>query len=231
MSESQMQPRPSEDDGSDNSFAEGSAPANNDAASDGQEDASMTSSPLLPVIGPDSIVLHIPSRPEYVRVVRLTLLGIASRMEFSFDDVEDMKLAVSEACNNAILHADPELADCHTKSDAPRTNETEGAANSTNGASKPGSVMVAVTPYDNRLEITVVDEGYIAPPGLPRPGVEPPHGTDAELRESGLGLYLMQSLMDEVEHQTGANLQTVVRLVKYLPSHKIQGEIEDNNDL
>ena len=184
-----------------------------------------------PSLDPNTIVLHIPSRPEYVRVVRLALLGIASRMEFSFDDVEDMKLAVSEACNNAILHADPTLTDCNTKSDALGTNQTADDAHSTSSASNPGSVMVAVTPFDNRLEITVVDEGYIAPPGLPRPSVEPPHGADVELRESGLGLYLMQSLMDEVEHQTGANSQTVVRLVKYLPSHKIQRDIEDNGDL
>lgn len=178
--------------------------------------------------GPETIVLHIPSRPEYVRVVRLALLGIASRMEFSFDDVEDMKLAVSEACNNAILHADPALGDCNTKSDKQNAEQASGDATPTE---KSGSVMIAVTPYDNRLEITVVDEGYIAPPGLPRPSVEPPHGTDAELRESGLGLYLMQSLMDEVEHKTGANAQTVVRLVKYLPSYKIQGDIESNGDL
>ncbi len=181
--------------------------------------------------GPESIVLHIPSRPEYVRVVRLALLGIASRMEFSFDDVEDMKLAVSEACNNAILHADPALGDCNTKPDKQNAEQPPGGANPTDTPEKSGSVMIAVTPYDNRLEITVVDEGYIAPPGLPSPSVEPPHGGDAELRESGLGLYLMQSLMDEVEHKTGANAQTVVRLVKYLPSHKIQGDIESNGDL
>ena len=43
--------------------------------------------------------------PEFVRVVRLAVMGVASRMPFSYDDIEDIKLAVSEACNNAILHA------------------------------------------------------------------------------------------------------------------------------
>jgi anti-sigma regulatory factor (Ser/Thr protein kinase) len=38
---------------------------------------------------------------------------------------------------------------------------------------------------------------------------------DEELKESGLGLFLMEALMDTVEHQTGANSNTVVRLVKY----------------
>jgi serine/threonine-protein kinase RsbW len=189
----------------------------------------------FPAPGPDSIVLHIPSKPEYVRVVRLALTGIASRMEFSWEDVEDMKLAVSEACNNAILHAAPGLDDCRVSEDKPAADASAAvdASTDTTGQvdSPPGSVMIAVTPYDNRLEITVVDEGYIAPPGLPRPSVAPPHGVDEELRESGLGLYLMQSLMDEVEHHTGENLQTVVRLVKYLPGYKIQAEIEANSEL
>jgi serine/threonine-protein kinase RsbW len=225
MSKSQMQPRPSLDHGA-TSFPEESATALNTKIG-----ANVPAAVPLPGPGPDSIVLHIPSRPEYVRVVRLALLGIASRMEFSFDDVEDMKLAVSEACNNAILHAAPNTADCDTAEGKQNPNQSSAINNLAGTARKSGSFMVAVTPYDNRLEITVVDEGCIAPPGLPRQSATPQHGIDEELRESGLGLYLMQSLMDEVEHHTGENSQTVVRLVKYLPSYRIQVEVEANSQL
>jgi serine/threonine-protein kinase RsbW len=45
----------------------------------------------------------IPARPEYVAVVRLAAAGIAGRMAFSFDDAEDLKIAVGEAATAAIL--------------------------------------------------------------------------------------------------------------------------------
>ena len=46
--------------------------------------------------------LTIPSRPEYVGVARLAILGVASRMRFSYDEVEDIRLAVGEACTRSI---------------------------------------------------------------------------------------------------------------------------------
>ena len=48
------------------------------------------------------VSLTIPNRPEYVRVVRLALSGMASRMMFSYDDIEDIKLAVAEGCNTVM---------------------------------------------------------------------------------------------------------------------------------
>lgn len=52
-----------------------------------------------------NVTLTVPALPEYVDLVRLTLYGVASKMKFTFEDIEDMKVAVSEACNNAVLHA------------------------------------------------------------------------------------------------------------------------------
>jgi serine/threonine-protein kinase RsbW len=49
-----------------------------------------------------SVELTIPALPEFVGVARLTILGIASRMSFSFDQVEDIRLAVGEACARSI---------------------------------------------------------------------------------------------------------------------------------
>ena len=43
--------------------------------------------------------------PDFVSVIRLTLSGVASRIGFSLDDIEDMKVCVSEACTNAIKHS------------------------------------------------------------------------------------------------------------------------------
>ena len=50
----------------------------------------------------DQVELILPCRPEYVGVARLAVLGIASRMPFSYDEVEDVRLAVGEACTHAL---------------------------------------------------------------------------------------------------------------------------------
>lgn len=53
--------------------------------------------------GEASVVeLKIPCKPEYVGVARLAILGVASRMRFSYDEVEDVRLAVGEACTTAV---------------------------------------------------------------------------------------------------------------------------------
>lgn len=51
------------------------------------------------------VELIIPNKPEYLRVVRLMVSGYVSRWPLSFDEVENVKVAVTEACNNAIQFA------------------------------------------------------------------------------------------------------------------------------
>jgi serine/threonine-protein kinase RsbW len=53
------------------------------------------------------IELEIPSSPEYVAIVRLAVEGIARRMEFDDVQIEDLKLAVGEACTNAVKYGCP----------------------------------------------------------------------------------------------------------------------------
>ena len=52
----------------------------------------------------DKINLSIPNKPEYVSVIRLTVTAIANRMGFDIEKIEDIKVAVAEACTNAITH-------------------------------------------------------------------------------------------------------------------------------
>jgi serine/threonine-protein kinase RsbW len=52
-----------------------------------------------------TVELKIPGRAEWVAVARLAVAAVASRLRFSVDEIEDVKLAVAEACTNSIQSA------------------------------------------------------------------------------------------------------------------------------
>lgn len=46
---------------------------------------------------PDVKVI-VPAKPDYVRLLRAVTAGLAARLEFTYDRIEDLRLAISEAC-------------------------------------------------------------------------------------------------------------------------------------
>jgi serine/threonine-protein kinase RsbW len=55
----------------------------------------------------DVVTLAIPARTEYLILARLALAGIAREVEIDQGTLADLKLAVTEACGNAVQHAQP----------------------------------------------------------------------------------------------------------------------------
>lgn len=53
---------------------------------------------LLTPLGTDSVRLAVPARAEFVHVLRSVTAAVASRVPLSLDDVDDLRLAVDEAC-------------------------------------------------------------------------------------------------------------------------------------
>ena len=92
----------------------------------------------------DTIELKIPSKPEYVAVVRALVADLARRVAFSASAVEDVQVAVSEACANAMCHAYP----------VPDLNSAE--------------ITIRCTTDDERLIMEVADRGQ----GFPNPTVQ-----------------------------------------------------------
>ncbi len=53
---------------------------------------------------PDQIEIRIPRRAEFVRVARMAACALGSHLDFTYDVVKDLELAVGEACANAVEH-------------------------------------------------------------------------------------------------------------------------------
>jgi len=131
--------------------------------------------------------LRIPSRTENLEIIREFVSKIARNAGFSEEDVGKIQLAVDEACTNVVKHA--------------YDGDTQ----------KPIDVAVRLD-YD-RLTIVVTDEGK----GFDPKAVEISDIAEylAELRVGGLGIYLIRSLMDEVEYSIQPGVRNQVRMVKY----------------
>lgn len=136
----------------------------------------------------DVTQLEVPARPEYIALVRLVVSSLASsRRALADDRVDDLKLAVSEACTNAI--------------EAHRAVANEDR------------VLVRWSEADDRLQVTIEDRGGgFDPASLP----EHPPVTDPDRLnfERGLGIPLIRTLVDEVVFSP-AEGGTAVRMTMY----------------
>ena len=123
----------------------------------------------------ETIKMEITANPAYVSIIRLTTSGIANKVGFCMDDIEDLKVAVSEACTNAIKH------------------------------SSDDRFTIIYTMIENGLTIEIIDNGN----GYDTSSINEP---DIEnLKESGMGLFIIEALMDEVsiESQEGKGTSIV----------------------
>lgn len=138
--------------------------------------------------GPEAVDLNIPAKTEYMNVVRLSIAGIGEKMDFSVDDIEDIKIAVGEACINSIRHAYQEEA------------------------LKENFICIRFLIYPLKLETVVKDNGK----GFDTSRIEEylRKADNEKIEGIGLGVYLMKTLMDEVQYRSSPE-GTEVRIVKY----------------
>ncbi len=47
----------------------------------------------------NNITLTLPAVPDFVRLARLTVASLATKVGFSYDEVEDLRIAVGEGCS------------------------------------------------------------------------------------------------------------------------------------
>jgi serine/threonine-protein kinase RsbW len=132
------------------------------------------------------VELRLPNRPEFVAVARLAVSAVATRMDFDIEAIDDLKIAVGEALNNAIEHGCPSIG---------------------------GDEMVTLRCEleEDTLVIIVSDCGDGFDPATAMR--QHPDGM-MTLSERGLGMLLMESLMDEVDFSSSPGDGTQVRMLK-----------------
>ena len=137
---------------------------------------------------PDTVVhLRFPAKPEYLLLARLALSGIVRELPVDDEVVADLKLALTEACGNAVRHG---------------------------YADGSGDVDVAFSVNDERIAMTVEDRGDgIRVAEAPDIRALVASGQT----EGGMGMAIIRAIVDELDVGAGADGRgTVVRMVKFL---------------
>ncbi|MGC9198542.1 MAG: ATP-binding protein [Acidobacteriaceae bacterium] len=139
-----------------------------------------------------TIELRVPSRLGYEKVAMNAAASVAHLMGFCEERVEDLKTAVAEACINAMEHG----------------NKFDDSL----------TVGVILSMGPGSLEVKVTDTGD----GPSRSAAESPHVPDIDKKmheqeeARGMGMFLIQALVDEAEWvstpASGSYARLVIRL-------------------
>ena len=116
---------------------------------------------------------------------RLAVASFCSSVNFSIEEISDIKTAVSEGVTNAIVHG------------------YEGSL---------GEIEINCEIYENRVEITIVDNGK----GIENleEALTPFFTTKPDKERSGMGFTVMEGFMDKMEVNSKIGEGTKLKLVK-----------------
>jgi stage II sporulation protein AB (anti-sigma F factor) len=141
----------------------------------------------------NKMVFTFSSLPENVTVSRMLVSALGSQLDLPISELEELKVAVSEAVSNSIIH---------------------GYKNS-----PEAFVTLELEASPDKITIQVIDDGC----GIPdvKQAMQASYSTDPE--RMGLGFIFMQSFMDELKVESEVNRGTKVIMAKHLknlqPSH------------
>jgi serine/threonine-protein kinase RsbW len=132
--------------------------------------------------------LKIPSITENLQMIRVFVLKIAAKVGFNEETQEQIALSVDEACTNVIKHAH------HHNARRLMDIKIETDAN---------KIKITITDKGKGFDITKLQD-----PDIEKYIKESKHG--------GLGIYLIKTLMDEVNYEFNPGVKNQVQLTKYL---------------
>jgi len=116
--------------------------------------------------------LIVKSRTENLSLIRDFISTKASKAGLSKEDIENIMLAVDEACTNIIKHAYSSYPD--------------------------GEIVINLESNSDKILINIIDHGItFNPDSVPDPDLQKYYKNG---RVGGLGMYLMKTLMDDVKY-------------------------------
>jgi serine/threonine-protein kinase RsbW len=136
----------------------------------------------------NSVELRLPSKLGYEKVAMNTAASVAKLMGFADDRVEDLKTAVSEACINAMEHG----------------NKMDASL----------SVGVVLSIIADTLEVKVSDTGVGPQSTTAAPDIDKKMLGEEDAR--GMGMFLIQALVDEAEWVSTPPAGSYARMVIHL---------------
>ncbi len=136
----------------------------------------------------NSIELRLPSKLGYEKVAMNTAASVAKLMGFAEDRVEDLKTAVAEACINAMEHG----------------NKLDASL----------SIGVVLSIVDDSLEVKVSDNGEGPQSATAAPDIDKKMLEEEDTR--GMGMFLIQALVDEAEWVSTPPAGSYARMVIHL---------------
>ena len=132
---------------------------------------------------PKDYELTIPSTLDEIEAVEKLTEKAADEFGFSEDDKDSLAIAVTEAVNNAILHG--------------------------NKQDKNKKVFIKFEFHNNKLTVKIKDQGN----GFNPDKIGDPLAPENLLKESGRGVFILSSLMDDIKFNFGKN-GTEIILIK-----------------
>lgn len=141
---------------------------------------------------PLSIELRLPSKLGFEKIAMQTAASYASLLGLGPERIEDLKTAVAEACINAIEHG--------------------------NHGDEKVVVGVILSMDHERLEVKVLDHGSGIQHAVHAPDIDKKMLGEEDPR--GMGMFLIEALVDEVEWVSNPPEGSYARLVIYLDREK-----------
>lgn len=135
--------------------------------------------------------VQCPVEAKILNIIRLFIANVAREIGFHEDDVHKIEISVDEACANVVCHA------------------YEGEAKGTSG------ICLKLHVGENYLRISIIDSG-VGRDGFTRKGVTDLKEYCDQRPHRGLGTYIINKFMDEVEYTFPPEQGTCVSMVKYL---------------
>jgi serine/threonine-protein kinase RsbW len=131
-------------------------------------------------------LLQVPSSTENLALIREFVTSVGRQATLDDEDINNLELAVDEACANVIEHA--------------------------YGHDATKEVIVRAVFDDQTLRISVIDTGPGFDPGNAQPNTV--EELIKQRKSGGLGIRLIKTLMDEVEYEIVPGQKNELHMIK-----------------